>query len=405
MPAQVFGDIAASLQPKERIPSIAFLSLATRACIGQSYRSAAEMLNLFFHRDGQNSVKLRTLSDMIGRTGNRVSQKLAATTEKILNMHGFDRETGLPVESVELSGNITGPHNPGEATSGGHMLQDAISQINASREEKIPFDAEGLDIEPEAAGCVYVSVDDIGVKRQKGTRRPDFVKETKYIQNTVAHIQHGQESYVLTAAGMQEAMKSVLAFLLFNGLLGNRLVFLTDGARNIKNSIEELFAFRPYTIILDWYHLKKKSQELLSMAIKGKDERNRVLEKLLRVLWAGDVDGAVGYLESLPSSMIKNQKWLEEQCHYLERKKDSITCYAVRAHLGLRNSSNPVEKENDLLVAQRQKHNGMSWSGYGSNSLAALEMVFQNGYENLWFHHGKICFEMPDAEAALDKCA
>lgn len=41
------------------------------------------------------------------------------------------------------------------------------------------------------------------------------------------------------------------------------------------------------------------------MAIKGKDGRNQVLEKLLSILWAGNVDGAVGYLESLPPSMIK----------------------------------------------------------------------------------------------------
>ena len=50
-----------------------------------------------------------------------------------------------------------------------------------------------------------------------------------------------------------------------------------------------MFPFHPYTVILDWYHLKKKCQELLSMAVKGKDMRNKTLEKLLRILWVGDV--------------------------------------------------------------------------------------------------------------------
>lgn len=77
----------------------------------------------------------------------------------------------------------------------------------------------------------------------------------------------------------------------------------------------------------------------------------------------------------------KNDKWLEEQIGYLERKKEMIKCYAVRAKLGLRNSSNPVEKENDILVAQRQKHNGMSWLKNGSGSLSPIKMIFQNGYE------------------------
>ncbi len=184
----------------------------------------------------------------------------------------------------------------------------------------------------------------------------------------------------------EKTMHCVLAFHIFNGLLKNRLVFFTDGAGNIKSSTEEIFTFHPYTVIIDWYHLKKKCQELLSMALKGKDARNRTLEKLLRILWAGDVKGAVSYLEGLPSPIIKNPKWLEEQINYLKRKEYSIACYAVRAGLGLSNSSNPVEKANDILVAQRQKHNGMSWSEDGSSALAAIEMVNQNGYEDTWFN-------------------
>lgn len=222
----------------------------------------------------------------------------------------------------------------------------------------------------------------------------------------MVHIQYGQDTYALTACGMKNAMKAMLAFLVFNGLLQNRLVFFTDGARNIKSSIEEMFPFHPYTVILDWYHLKKKCQELLSMAVKGKDMRNKTLEELLRILWVGDVKNAVSYLESLPYSAIKNQKWLDEQINYLKRKEYSITCYAVRAELGLRNSSNPVEKENDMLVAQRQKHNGMSWSKNGSSALATIEMVYQNKYEDIWFQHGQISFVMPEKETnSLDLCA
>lgn len=99
-------------------------------------------------------------------------------------------------------------------------------------------------------------------------------------------------------------------------------------------------------------------------------------------------------------------KWWDEQISYLKRKEYSITCYAVRAGLGLRNSSNPVEKENDILVARRQKHSGMSWSIHGSSALAAIEMVYQNGYEDMWFRHGRISFVMPKKETdSLNLCA
>ena len=60
------------------------------------------------------------------------------------------------------------------------------------------------------------------------------------------------------------------------------------------------------SVILDWFHLKKKCQELLSMSLKGKENKNEVLEKLLRILWVGDADGAIKYLQNLSSTIIKN---------------------------------------------------------------------------------------------------
>ncbi len=68
----------------------------------------------------------------------------------------------------------------------------------------------------------------------------------------------------------------------------------------------------------------------------------------------------------------------EELASYIERKSLNITCYDLRRKLGLRVSSNRVEKANDLIVGQRQKHNGMSWSSDGSGALAAVSMLMLN---------------------------
>ena len=394
------------MQPKERVCSTGYTELSCRLCAKLSYRAATEMLNLLQHRDASEAVKLRTLSDSVERIGGQISARLEKTAQKVLEMNGFDSETGRPKEGVCLSASITSPAILEKTEAEIHTLDNIINAVNASRDEKIPFTAEELDIESSPSECVYVSIDDVGVKHQKDSRSRKAGKSAKYVENTVIHIQNGPDIYTLTACGMKNAMKAMLAFLVSNRLLQNKLVFFTDGARNIKSSIEEMFQFHPYTAILDWYHLKKKCQELLSMALKGKEMRNKALEKLLRILWVGDVQSAISYLGSLPASMIKSQKWLDEQINYLKRKEYGITCYVVRAELGLRNSSNPVEKENDLLVAQRQKHNGMSWSKNGSSALAAIEMVYQNGYEDIWFQHGRISFVMPGRETVpLDLCA
>ena len=62
-------------------------------------------------------------------------------------------------------------------------------------------------------------------------------------------------------------------------------MIFTDGAKDIRRNIEEVFEFRPYSVILDWHHLKKRCQEYLSMSITGgKKKRNEILQKLLRIL-------------------------------------------------------------------------------------------------------------------------
>ena len=397
----VCGSLASSLKPKERILSLSFLEAASCVCTKTSYRDSTDIINRFLGRSGANTIKLRTLSDTICRTGAEISQELSNITSLILTLYGFDTESGLPLEDVVLSNNITTLALPDKVEIDTKKIEDAIFAINDSREEKIPFKADDVIIESVPSESVYVSVDDVGVKQQKNSRKEGSVRDSKYVENTVAHIQYGEKSYILTGIGMRNVFKSVLAFLLANNLLSHELIFMTDGARDLKSHIQSVFQFHPYTVVLDWFHLKKRCQERLSQSIRGKDRRNAVLEKALRYLWVGDVPGATEYLRSLDSKDIKNANWLDDLISYFDNKGDAITCYALRAKLGLRNSSNPVEKANDLLVAQRQKHNGMAWSSKGSGSLAALQMVYLNNQSDYWFQKRKLKFSLLSEETEI----
>ena len=92
--------------------------------------------------------------------------------------------------------------------------------------------------------------------------------------NTVAVVRSQQDLYTLTGVGMPQVFRSTLAYLLAHGLLCHKnLVFFTDGANNIRCNIAETFSFHPYSIILNWYHLKKRCQECLSMSIRGGKEK------------------------------------------------------------------------------------------------------------------------------------
>ena len=171
------------------------------------------------------------------------------------------------------------------------------------------------------------------------------------------------------------------------------LLFFVDGQRTLYTTILSAFAWLPsFQIVLDWYHLDKRCKEQLSMALKGRVIRNALLDELLPCLWHGCVNRAIALLQSVDSADIKNQKALTVLIGYLERNRPYIPCYSVRKHLGLRNSSNRGEKANDLVVSDRQKHNGMSWSKPGSVALATVPALVRNKEYRQWFRTGTLSF-------------
>lgn len=129
------------------------------------------------------------------------------------------------------------------------------------------------------------------------------------------------------------------------------------------------------------------------MAINGKQIKNQLLGELLAWLWLGKVDMAVKILRNVKEDAIKNKKELENLINYFDRNRSCIPCYALRKKLGLRVSSNHVEKANDVVVSNRQKHNGMSWSADGSTSLATLTAVRCNSEDSNWLLKHDISFQ------------
>ena len=87
-------------------------------------------------------------------------------------------------------------------------------------------------------------------------------------------------------------------------------------------------------------------------------------------------------------------KSIEKLIAYFERNKPYIPNYAARKELGLCNSSAIGEKMNDLVVSERQKHNGMSWSKDGSVTLATITSLKRNKEHKRWFENKSIDFKL-----------
>ena len=109
-------------------------------------------------------------------------------------------------------------------------------------------------------------------------------------------------------------------------------------------------------------------------------------------MWLGKLDDAIAFLQQIQPEKVKSGQSVDRLIGYFERNRDYIPCYALRKQLGLRNSSNRGEKANDLCVAERQKHNGMSWSKKGSVALATVISLHLNNEQDHWRSNHKLSF-------------
>ena len=368
-----------------------------------SFRKTAALINRIRHQM-IGATPYRTLYDATKIEGHAIEKHLHEKIHSILDEHRFN-EMCQPknIEVLDFS------KKSQTLTKEEFMGLAKKCQLIDGFEDEMLNNPVSYENNTDA---VNISVDDILVKKQKDNRvntheinnecsdeqNPEEEIQTKkkraYISNTIACVEKEGKSYTLNGDFPFSVFQAVLAFLLNNHLIGSQLIFWVDGNFLYSKIIVFFSWHHKITVILDWYHLEKKCKELLSMACKGKQIKNPVLMKLRSLLWHGLVDQAIKLLKSLPEESIKNKKELTHLINYLEKNRPMIPVYAIRKGLGLRNSSNRVEKANDLVVAKRQKHKGISWNKIGSMGLATITSLKINNEYQKWLQDGDINFKL-----------
>jgi hypothetical protein len=393
-------DLFPKVGPRESYHTACYDALELRLSSQMPYRQVEEIMNHLQWQDDGDRARSRTLADAVVREGASIIDYIDAQKQAILTRNHFDPDTGQPGAGQTLAmERLEIPSLPADE------IGRAIDEYNAGKEKDRQIDEDQLhELFENPPECVNVSVDDVGVTEQKATGRsknPPSRDHKHYVRNTVIHVQQGLGKYILDGLGVRETLVLLTAFLLHNDLSGKMIVFFTDGAGDIRSAIKDLYDWAPFRIILDWYHLTKKCRERLSMGLKGREIRNEVLKELLSLLWLGKLDAAVAYLKNLDAGRVRNPGEIKKLIEYLEKNRSHIPCYALRKKLGLRTSSNLGEKANDLVVAQRQKHNGMSWSRPGSSGLANVRALFLNREDERWITRRELNFKL----ISVRKCA
>lgn len=215
------------------------------------------------------------------------------------------------------------------------------------------------------------------------TRKP---ARRRFNELRTARVMTTQGSRYLSGTGATFLALLLVMVLLCAGRHRMGLV-LADGARWIRNWFAALHALRAEsTMILDWFHLRKRCAELGSMICHGRQAKAALLRPLYRHLWQGEVDAAIGLLEAY-RPQARNVERLDELIQYLHDRQAYIPNYRQRRRERQYIGSGQAEKANDLIVAQRQKGTGMHWSLATSDALAALRTLMLNGgWDQYWRH-------------------
>ena len=399
-----------------------------------TYRKGVALINCLF----QLNISHSFIQGLVCKEGKAVEQAQNKLIQETLPINGFDPETAnltdeskLPTEmkSSEMDQDIRN-----QIIDLALEKREDYNENVKNREEKIDESECYKEIYNDLGHSVNISIDEVEVKSQekqvdnsfnddnklemnnsevtddnketvidKNLHKSDAKKQkNKYkykhkkgsnrvtkkvvkqkLKRSVAHIRTNDGEYMLVASDLRKLFLLLLAIILKNNLLKDKqLCFFTDGAKNINNLIKEIFGFRQYYILLDWYHLKHQCYQYFTMGLKGGKENYKKNEQIRKgfysIIFVGNIDGAKRYLDSIDKQIIKNQNYIDEIKNYLDRKSEYIYCYGLMKNLHLQNSSSFVEKANDLLVANRCKNKAMSWVAEGLSGMTALLYLYVN---------------------------
>jgi len=386
-----------SLNGKEYHKTVGYKELAfIYGDTEESFRKTGALINRIRHQK-VGGTPFRTLRANTEKEGKEVNDFIEREVNMILKENGFTKEG-------EYCGNDASYADYEPVTINESMISQATdkflekTEIAIGKNENVKAEMHANPVcYEDVSATVNVSADDVNSKRQ-ASKRPvggsDEKGKRKYVHNTVIEVTEGDRSYILNGFGIGKVICYLIAFLFNNNLIGKRIQFFTDGHTILNKTIIRIFEWYPNMgIILDWYHLVWKCKEQLSMGMKGRDVRNAILKQMMPFLWLGQTDRAIRLLSEIKDTDIKSGSAIEKLKAYLERNSPYIPCYVIRKELGLRNSSNRGEKANDLVVSDRQKHNGMSWSKKGSVALAFLSALKRNCEYMRWFEKREIKFK------------
>ena len=325
-----------------------------------SYQSSADDLNFMFNRANEEELSAQHIHNLVERTGKEIDLCINQETEIELEKNDYYQIPSLKEGSEESEKN----NEDGVQEVKEESMKKDVDTAKVAREENIKKDIEidntsntkcdeqkdyynkefeekfhaayeevsknsyvnktekelRSEIETNPNNTVYINIDGVIVKLQNMTRQTKnggiASKDRKTNEIIIVWISTNIGTYVITARNEKEAVRRVVAILSKHSLIKKEkeIVIITDGAKKIRNIIMEVLESLHVRVkhILDWYHITKRVNEKISMALKpgkeNKKTKEEVKRSILTPLWYGNVEEAINAIENIDKSLIRNKK-------------------------------------------------------------------------------------------------
>ena len=305
-------------------------------------------------------------------------------------------------------------------------LQNYAAWLNSNND--VPWQKKLLKqwkVEKDSSQTTRISIDAVLVEEQVEHHvsggKPEMKKSKSYIKHWDIRVDDDQKSYFITSVDEEAAYKQLLALLIKTKLINRYLVFFIDGETKIHTAINAYFKPWSHAVYLDFHHLQEKIELLASSMIVSrrvpnpsakpeyytrgekagqlKEPEKTALSNLYNkemasMAWSGNLVPLVAYIRLIPETDIKSEEARNSLLTYIKNKQDWITCYRIRKIVGLPNSSNVVEQENQMIVSIRQKDELMAWRTIGSSSVASISAMYRNNEQDTWYEEGTLNMEL-----------
>ena len=199
------------------------------------------------------------------------------------------------------------------------------------------------------------------------------------------------ESKSCALSAKDDGLATIKTYVLYAALkqgLGDdtEIIALADGAKNCWSVIKSLAEHcKQMTCILDWFHIRKKFQNVRSAVEEG---FNDTLERVKWSLWHGQADKALNKLELLMTNFTdpKKHKKLKDLYDYLESNRAYLVNYEERDKDSKAYTSQVAESHIEAIINVRHKKSGkMQWTREGAHNVLQIRgKIISNEWSEQW---------------------